>query len=81
MSVTPNEANDQIIIEAKIKTTDGESATLYGKYESDEAHGERRDQINVLYDYIKMYASEEAKKPWRKESFQFLDDDSLYISE
>ena len=77
VTVTTNEANEPINLQGKFTTKDGKSATIYGRYYADKAHGEQRPQVKVLNDYLKMYASEEALRPGRKEKFPFLEDEVM----
>ena len=63
VTVTTNEANEPINLQGKFTTKDGKSVTLYGRYHADKAHGEQRKHVNILNDYLKMYASEEALRP------------------
>lgn len=61
VEITPNEANDPVNLNFTLLTKDGIKVTVKGKYRIIEASGDQRPSVNVVSDYLALYAKEEEK--------------------
>lgn len=55
IKITPNEAGDPIRIDFEVLSKDGNPVVISGEYASTEAHGDQRQNVNVLSDLLRIY--------------------------
>lgn len=64
LRISPNEAGDPIQVTIDTITTDGAPVPVRGTYRTTQAHGNQRENVNVVNDLLRMYqVSNRARKP------------------